>query len=339
MSESWTRVSESGDGYVSTGRLPRADRVQALVEEAHARYADHDEGHVSGVYPALREVEPDRFGISVVATDGRVHEAGDTRVPFTIMSVAKPFVFALACQAWGPERVRLHLGVDATGMPFNSLAAVERSRDGRTNPMVNPGAIATTGLVPGDTPDEQWATLVSGLSGFAGRALDVDESVYASASSSNYRNQGMARLLQDVGRLTGDPSTVVDLYTRQSCLAVTARDLAVMGATLADGGVNPMTGERVVDAATCRYTLAVMSTAGLYEGSGDWLYTIGLPGKSGIGGGIVTAAPGKGGLGTYAPRLDRFGNSVRGQLTARFLSEELGLNLFVSQVHPEVDPG
>jgi glutaminase len=169
------------------------------------------------------------------------------------------------------------------------------------------------------------------LSRFAGRKLPLNDEVYASATETNFRNQSIARMLQGYGRIYIDPATAVDLYTKQCALNVSARDLAVMGATLADGGVNPITKERVVDASVCHYALAVMATAGLYETSGDWLFDIGLPGKSGIGGGIVTVSPGKGGLGTFAPPLDSAGNSVKGQLVARFLSQQLGMDLFVSQ--------
>jgi glutaminase len=247
------------------------------------------------------------------------------------MSVSKPFVFALVCEALGPDRARDALGVNATGLPFNSLTAIERSPDGRTNPMVNPGAIAAASLVPGKSADAKWRLIQEGLSRFAGRSLSLDEEVYASASATNQRNQGIARLLQSYGQIASDPADATDLYTRQCCLNVSARDLAVMGATLADGGVNPLTRERVVDPETCRYTLAVMTTAGLYETSGDWLYDVGLPGKSGISGGIVTVSPGKGGLGTFAPPLDDAGNSIKGQLTSRFLSRRLGLDLFASE--------
>jgi glutaminase len=197
--------------------------------------------------------------------------------------------------------------------------------------MVNSGAIATTSLVPGASIESQWQFIHDGLSRFAGRTLPLNEEVYASASETNYRNQGIARLLQSYGRIYMDPADAVDLYTKQCSLNVSAKDLAVMGSTLADGGVNPLTKERVVDAAVCHYALAVMLTAGLYETSGDWLYDIGLPGKSGIGGGIVTVSPGKGGLGTFAPPLDSAGNSVKGQLVAKFLSQRLGLDLLVSQ--------
>ena len=169
------------------------------------------------------------------------------------------------------------------------------------------------------------------MPGFAGRKLPLNDEVYASASATNFRNQSIARMLQSYGRIYMDPPDAVELYTKQCCLNVCAHDLAVMGATLADGGVNPITKKRVVDASVCHYALAVMATAGLYETSGDWLYDIGLPGKSGIGGGIVTVSPGKGGLGTFSPLLDNAGNSIKGQLVARYLSQKLGMDLFISQ--------
>jgi glutaminase len=266
-----------------------------------------------------------------VGTSGNVFAVGDADYEFTIMSVSKPFIFALVCQALGVENVRQKIGVNATGRAFNSLEGIERGPGGQTNPMVNSGAIATTSLVPGDTLAAKWTFIHEGLSRFAGRTLPLNEEVYASASATNFRNQSIARMLQSYGRIYIDPAQAVDLYTKQCALNVSARDLAVMGATLADGGVNPITGERVVDASVCHYALAVMTTAGLYETSGDWLFDIGLPGKSGIGGGIVTVSPGKGGLGTFASPLDSAGNSVKGQLVAKFLSQRLGMDLFVSQ--------
>jgi len=308
--------------------------VKALVSEAHQRFKSNTDGKNSNVYPALARVPSELFGICVVGTSGNIHAVGDTDHEFSIMSVSKPFVFALVCQEIGPEEARAKLGANATGMPFNSLGAIERSADGRTNPMVNAGAIATTSLVPGVTLAEKWKFIHEGLSSFAGRKLPLNEEVYASASETNYRNQGIARLLQSYDKIYFDPAQATDLYTKQCSLNVSAKDLAVMGATLADGGVNPLTKKRVVDPSVCHYALAVMTTAGLYETSGDWLYDIGLPGKSGIGGGIVTVSPGKGGLGTFAPPLDGAGNSVKGQLAAKFLSQRLGMDLFVST--PEV---
>lgn len=323
-------ASPNPDHFVSTGSLPTPEDVQRAVEQAHRIFADETTGETSDVYPALANVDPDFFGISVVGVTGAVYSVGDAAEGFTIMSVAKPFVFALACEMFGHETVRERIGVNATGLAFNSVEAISLRGDGRTNPMVNPGAIATTSLIPGD-PEERWGTIVEGLSGFAGRSLQIDDDVYGSATATNVRNREIVAALEAAGAIYGNSEASLDIYTRQSCLVVTALDLALMGATLADGGVNPMTGLRVVSESTCRHTLSVMATAGLYETSGDWLYDVGLPAKSGIGGGIVTISPGKGGLGVFSPRLDAAGNSVRGQAVARYLSSALGLDLFVSE--------
>lgn len=317
--------------YISTGHLPPPEQVKALVTEAYRRFKSDSEGMNSQVYPALAKVPKKLFGICVVGTNGNVHAVGDSEHEFTIMSVSKPFLFALVCQAVGVEAARQKIGVNATGRAFNSLEGIERNPDGRTNPMVNSGAIATTSLVPGANLKAKWKFIHEGLSRFAGRTLPLNDEVYVSASETNFRNQSIARMLQSYGRIYMNPAEAVDLYTKQCALNVSARDLAVMGATLADGGVNPITKERVVNADVCHYALAVMTTAGLYETSGDWLFDIGLPGKSGIGGGIVTVSPGKGGLGTFAPPLDSAGNSVKGQLVAKFLSQQLGMDLFVSK--------
>jgi len=317
--------------YVSTGQLPSPEQVRRAVDEAYQRYRAAAGGQRSQIYPALARVPAGLFSICAVGTSGGVHAIGDADHGFAVMSVAKPFVFALVCQALGPEEARDRLGANATGLPFNSLTAVERGPDGRTNPMVNAGAIATTSLAPGGSQDERWEFLRDGLSRFAGQPLSLDEEVYASASATNHRNRALANLLASYGRLGCGPAEATERYTRQSCLQVSATELAVMGATLANGGVNPRTNQRVVDAAVCHFTLAVMTTAGLYETSGDWLYDVGVPGKSGIGGGIVVVSPGKGALATFAPPLDEFGNSVKGQLAARFLSRRLGLTLFASE--------
>ena len=317
--------------YISTGHLPPAELITTLVAEAHERFKSNTEGANSQVYPAMARVPSELFGICVAETNGNVYAVGDADYEFTIMSVSKPFIFALVGQALGVEEVRQKIGVNATGRAFNSLEGIERGPGGQTNPMVNSGAIATTSLVPGNTFEAKWKFVHEGLSRFAGRTLPLNEEVYVSATETNFRNQSIARMLQSFGRIYDEPAQAVDLYTKQCALNVSARDLAVMGATLADGGVNPLTKERVVDASVCHYALAVMATAGLYETSGDWLFDIGLPGKSGIGGGIVTVSPGKGGLGTFAAPLDSAGNSVKGQLVAKFLSQRLGMDLFVSQ--------
>jgi glutaminase len=317
--------------YVSTGHLPSPRQVQAAVDEAYRLYRAEAGGTPSQTYPALARVPGHLFGICVAGVGGRMYRAGDSGHQFTIMSVAKPFVFALVCETLGAERARQKLGVNATGLAFDSLSFVERSADGRSNPMVNAGAIAATSLVQGESSKEKWKYLADGLSRFAGRDLTLSDETYASASATNHRNRAIANLLASRNRIYWDPAETVDLYTRQSCLLTSAEDLAVMTATLADGGINPVTGMRAVTADACQHALAVMATAGMYETSGDWLFDVGVPGKSGIGGGVIAVSPGKGGLGAFSPLLDPAGNSVRGQLAARHLSRTLGLSLFASK--------
>lgn len=319
--------------HASTGGLPGWDDVESLVHEAHARNRHIDEGRVADYIPVLAAADPAPFGVAVVEADGSAHHAGDVHHRFSIQSVSKAFVYALVRDRLGHAATLDRVGVNNTGLPFNSVIAIELNEGHPMNPMVNAGALATTALVPGDGPEARWAFLVDGLSGFAGRRLEIDGEVYASEAATNQRNTAIARLLESYGRIQDDPLAVVDLYTRQCSLLVDAHDLAVMGATLADDGVNPVTGERIVSTDVCRDTLAVLASSGLYQNSGEWLFEIGLPGKSGVSGGIVTVAPGKAGIGTYAPRLDRAGNSVRGQRATAFLSRSLGLNIFASAVH------
>ena len=315
----------------STAPLPAAERVRTLVAEAHERFKSVSEGKVADYIPALATVPCELFGVCVVGTTGITHATGDTEYEFSIQSVSKPFVFALICQAIGEDEAREKLGVNSTGLPFNSVIAIERTNDGRTNPMVNAGAIAAASLAPGATAEAKWHFIHEGLSRFAGRTLAFNSEVYQSEAANNQRNEGVANLLQSYNRIYFDPLLATDVYTKQCSLNVTAKDLAVMAATLANGGVNPLTKERIIDAIHCQHVLAVMVTAGLYENSGDWLYETGLPGKSGVSGGMVTVAPRKGGLGTFAPPLDHSGNSVKGRLAAKFLSEQMGMNLFASQ--------
>jgi glutaminase len=321
--------------HISTGHLPSDDDVQSLLQDAYDRYREVRDGVVADYIPALACASPDWFGACIVGTRGRVFQVGEATQEFSIQSVSKPFVFALVCEVLGHREARDKLVVNSTGLPFNSVMAIEMGEDRTINPMVNAGAIATTSLVPGDSAADKWLFVLDGLSRFAGRTLVMDPEVYASEMSSNRRNQGIAHLLDSYDRMYWDPDEATDVYTRQCSVRVSATDLAVMGATLADGGVNPVTGERVVSAGTCMRVLAVLATAGLYERSGDWLYEVGLPGKSGVSGGIVTVAPGKGAIGTFSPPLDEAGNSVRGQLLTRLLSDRLGLNLFASQPEAE----
>ncbi len=324
--------NQEGDvQHISTGHLPSSTVVQEMVNEAYARFKSNNEGANASHYPALEKVPSTLFGICIVSVNGHIIYAGDVDYEFSIMSVAKPFTFAFVAHVLGIDQVRAKLGLNATGRPFNSLMGIELNPDRITNPMVNSGAIAAASLVPGVSLEEKWEILLEILSQFAGRPLRLNDEIYESASSSNFRNRAIANLMFDNRRLYYDPIETVDLYTRQSSLSVTTKDLAIMAATLADGGVNPMTREQVIDADSCRFALASMATAGMYETSGDWLVDIGLPGKSGVSGGIITAAPGKGGMSTFSPLLDKAGNSVRGQFATQFLSEQLGMNLFASK--------
>jgi glutaminase len=330
--EPHTRPSaQAAPPIVSTGRLPVPERVAAAMYAAHERFRDVAEGRVADYIPALARMPRQLFGLCVAGVAGQAYARGDADVAFSIQSISKAFVFALVADALGGDAVRASIGVNATGLPFNSVMAIELNADHTMNGMVNAGAIATTSLAPGDTPVEKWRFVQDGLSRFAGRALEIDPEVHESEATTNQRNQGIAHLLRGYGRMYCDPDVAVDVYTRQCALTISCRDLAVMGATLANGGVNPVTKRGVVSEASARQTLAVMATAGMYEQSGHWLFEIGLPGKSGVGGGIVTIAPGKGGLGTFSPPLDNAGNSVRGKLATRFLSDALGLNLLASK--------
>jgi glutaminase len=316
--------------WISTGHLPSEAVVAELVAEAHRRFQAVGEGRVATYIPGLAAADPARFAIAVAASGGQLFEAGEAQERFSIQSISKPFLYALICEAIGERDAREKLGVNSTGLPFHSVQAVERADDGLSNPMVNAGAIAATSMAPGNTTEAKWAFIQEGFSRFAGRPLTVDEEVYASEMATNGRNLGIAHLLLEQGSIWFEPEATTDLYTRQCSLSVTTHDLALMAATLANGGRHPLSGVQVVAPRICQVVLAVMVTAGLYETSGDWIVDIGLPGKSGVSGGMITVAPGKGGLATYSPPLDRSGNSVRGQLTAAYLSEQLGLNLFAS---------
>lgn len=316
--------------YVSSGHLPATSRVPRILQEALEAAREITDGEVSEVYPALARVDRDLLGLCLVSVEGDDHEVGDARHHFTMMSVAKPFTFALVAEHRGVDEITELTGSDATGLPFDSLEAIERGRRGRTNPMVNPGAIAATSLAPGEELEDRWRFLLDGFSAFAGHRLDLDDEVYDSSRSSNARNRAIAVLLDSYGAISGDAHDAAELYTRQSAVRFTCAELAVMGATLAAGGVNPVTGERVVGQEVARAALAMMTVSGMYETSGSWLLDVGMPGKTGISGAMVTVSPGKGALAVYAPPLDEAGNSVRGQAATRLLARRLGLDVLAA---------
>ena len=318
-------------GFVVSSILPTplapTEVVERALDLAYAQAREIAGGQNAQIYPVLAAADPDQFGLCIVATDGRVWERGEAGAGFAMMSVAKPFTFALVCARLGAARARAELGVNATGAAYNAVEPV-LAGDGRTNPMVNAGAIATCSRLPGASGAQQWTHLVDGLSAFAGRRLAVDEELYDNVMATNVRNRELTEALAARGLLAGDPEDALVLYSKQSCLKVSAHDLAVMGATLANDGVNPLTGVRVIAGELIRPVLAVMISAGLYEISGEWLYDVALPAKTGLGGGIVTVAPGRAGIGGFSPPIDAGANTVRGVRGTAVLADELGLGLF-----------
>jgi glutaminase len=301
-------------------------KIDAAIKAAHDRYKTLQEGKNADYIPALAEVPSTYFGIAVVGSDGKVHEVGDTKPLFSIQSISKVFTAALVMQESGAKKLEETVGVDATGQVFNSITAVEQYKGKEQNPFVNPGAIATVGNVKGTSPDEIWKKIVGIHSDFAGRQLEVNQPVYKSESDTNQRNRAISMLMSAYERFPMDHAVAVDLYTRQCSINVSARDLAIMGATLAFGGRNPVTGKQVIDPAHVPGVLAIMATAGMYDDSGKWLFDTGLPTKSGVGGGLVAVSPGKAGIGTFSPPLDAAGNSVRGMKAINDITKALALN-------------
>jgi glutaminase len=300
--------------------------IAGAVNTAYGKYRGLAEGKNADYIPALAKVNSAFFGVAVAGADGKPVAAGDTQELFSIQSICKVFNAALVMQESGDQKIEDTVGVDATGQVFNSIAAIEQYRGKEMNPFVNPGAIATVGNIKGSTPDEVWNKIITLHSDFAGRKLEVNQEVYKSESDTNQRNRAISSLMSAYERFPGDPAVAVDLYTRACSINVSARDLAVMGATLAFGGKNPITGKQVIDRMHVPGILALMATAGMYDDSGKWLYHGGLPCKSGVGGGLVAVSPGKFGVGTFSPPLDAAGNSVRGQKAILDITRSLNAN-------------
>ena len=305
---------------------------QKTVDAAYAKFKDLKEGKNADYIPALAKVDPNLFGIALVTTDGKVYTAGDLKTEVSIQSISKVFTMAQVIQEQGLEAVEKRIGVDATGARFNSIIAVEGVRTvvgtgaPEMNPLVNPGAISATSMVTGANADAVWKKIIGTYTDYAGRPLTVLQDVYKSESDSNQRNQAIGALMFAYGYIKTDWKQAVDLYTRQCSVGVNAKDLAMMAATLAAGGKNPVSGKQVLGADKVPGVLAVMATAGLYDDSGKWLYRTGLPGKSGVGGGLIAVSPGKFGIAVVSPPLDDAGNSVRAQKAIADISGALGGN-------------
>ena len=306
------------------------EEIQSALDAAYAKYKNLQEGANADYIPALAEVDSNIYGIALVTTDGKVYTAGDVQSEVSIQSISKVFTMAKVIEEEGPDFIANTIGVDATGMRFNSIVSVELSQKvlggPEMNPLVNPGAIAATSMVKGNSRDEIWKSILSYYSDFAGRPLSVNEAVFKSESDTNQRNQAIGALMYAYGYIKDNPNRATDIYTEQCSVSVNAKDLAMMAGTLANSGKNPVTGKQVLKTDYVPKVLAVMATAGLYDDSGKWLFATGLPGKSGVGGGIIAVSPGKFGIAVISPPLDEAGNSVRAQKAIADISNALGGN-------------
>lgn len=309
-----------------SGNFSGQKQLQIAIERLHQKYIHYREGKVASYIPELNRAVPDHFGIAVAEVDGEVYEVGDASTEFTMQSISKAFVFGLAVETHGRDAVLKRVGVEPSGEAFNSLEL--RSSRKPFNPMINAGAITDTGMVTGKNVRERMDKILHLLSGAAGRDLRVDEAVYRSEKDTGHRNRAIGHLLKNVDLIDGEVEEVLDLYFRQCSVLVNARDLAVMGATLANLGTNPVTGKEVLSFDSVRDVLSVMFTCGMYDFAGEWAFRVGIPAKSGVAGGIMAVINRQLGIGTYSPRLDGTGNSVRGIRVCTDLAEEMGLHVF-----------
>ena len=301
---------------------------QRVVNEAYAKYKDVKEGANADYIPILATVPSEMFGVVIITREGEVYSAGELDYEFSIQSVSKPFTASLIMQEQGPKTLREKIGVEPTGLPFNSKMALEIYEDRSVNPLVNAGAIAAVSLVEASSEKDRWKKVLGNIEDYAGRDLKVLKEVYDSEYETAWGNRAIANLLYNYGRLYSEPEEALRVYTQQCSIGINTLDLAMMGATLANEGVNPKTGKRVLDKEHVPELLAIMATAGFYDESGEWMYSAGLPAKTGVGGGIVAVVPGKFAVATFSPPLNPAGNSVRGLKAIGHISSELGVGLY-----------
>ncbi len=304
--------------------------LQAVVQAAHEKFKDDKSGKNADYIPELAKVPSELFGVVIVTAQGKVYTAGDVDYAFSIQSVSKPFTAALVMQQQGAQVIKDKIGVEPTGLKFNAILATQIIPQVSVNPLVNSGAIASVSLVQAENAKARFAKILGFFNDLSGANLSVIESVYKSEAATNQRNRAHGYILAASDRIYSDPMEAVDVYTRQCSIGVTAKQLGIMGATLANNGVNPVTGKRVLDAKYVPKVLAIMMMAGFYNESGDWAYTTGLPAKTGVGGGIVAIVPGKMAIVGFSPRVNDPGNSIRSAQAITHIVNELGLNLFGS---------
>jgi len=307
---------------------PNRERVEAAVREAYEKFRSDTSGKNADYIPYLAQVDSKLFGISVVTVDNQIFELGDVKYSFSIQSISKVYTLAMAMEELGYDKVFQRIGSEPTGRAFNSVTAVVEMPTHTGNPLVNAGAIATTSLISGKDANEKWKNILDFYSKVAGEKLSLIDEVYKSEAATNAGNKALSMLLAKYERIYADPFESVDIYTKQCSVGVNATQLARMGAVLANNGKNPATGEQVIKSQDVPYILSAMTMAGLYDSSGWWAWHVGLPAKSGVGGGIVAIIPGKGAIAVFAPRLDEAGNSVKAQKVIEYVGDKLDYNLY-----------
>lgn len=317
----------SQDQSISVRQSNERFRILAALNELHLTFRDLREGDVASYIPELARANPDFFGICVATTDGQVYEVGDFDRRFTIQSISKPFIYGLALEDNGRDAIHARVGVEPTGDAFNSIIKLDASNRPH-NPCVNAGAIATTNMVKGSDPTDRLNRMLAMFEAYVGHSVDVDMSVFMSERTTGHRNRAIAHLMLNFGMIDENVEQTLDLYFQQCSIIVTCRDLAIMAATLANRGVNPITGARAVQSEYLRDILTVMYTCGMYDYAGQWAYEVGLPAKSGVAGGILAVVPGKLGIAVYSPPLDERGNSIRAIRVCQKLSQDFGTHLF-----------
>ncbi len=302
-----------------------------LIDQAHQKYKSNHDGKVADYIPALATYSPNNFAITIATVDGKIYQVGDVNKPFPMESLSKVFTMALAMEQHGPQVVLDKLGANATGMPFNSGLAVELTKGAPENPLVNAGAMSTVSLIEAKDKTDRWNKILDNLNVWADATLTVNEPVFKSEMETNQHNQALAKLMESYNSFYGNTDEAVEIYTRQCSVDITVEQLAKMGAVLANKGKSPFNGKQLLNEKYVPQVLAEMAIAGLYDGSGKWLYTVGIPAKSGVGGGMVAVVPGEYAIAVYSPPLDEAGNSVRAQKTIEYVAEATKANVFLAK--------
>lgn len=317
--------------FSATSFAQTAPDYARLIEQAHQKYKSNNDGKVADYIPALASYSPNNFAITIATVDGKIYQVGDVNKPFPMESLSKVFTMALAMEQHGPQVVLDKLGANATGMPFNSGLAVELTKSAPENPLVNAGAMSTVSLIEAKDKTDRWNKILDNLNVWADATLTVNEPVYKSEMETNQHNQALAKLMESYNSFYGNTDDAVEIYTRQCSVDITVEQLAKMGAVLANKGKSPFNGKQLLNEKYVPQVLAEMAIAGLYDGSGKWLYTVGIPAKSGVGGGMVAVVPGEYAIAVYSPPLDEAGNSVRAQKTIEYVAEATKANVFLAK--------